>query len=102
MPITPAQEAAIRANGNVLVAAGAGAGKTSTLVERCVDRLLDPQKPARLDDILMVTFTESAAAEMRARVRQKLEAASPSWEYIHTHFGIGYRFAPERTGNGRR
>ena len=29
------------------------------------------------------------------KVRQKLEAASPEWEYIHTHFGIGYRFEPQ-------
>ncbi len=29
------------------------------------------------------------------KLRQKLEKASPSWRYIHTHFGIGYRFAPE-------
>lgn len=30
------------------------------------------------------------------KMRQKLHAASPGWSYIHTHFGIGYRFAPER------
>jgi DNA-binding winged helix-turn-helix (wHTH) protein len=29
------------------------------------------------------------------KVRQKLEAASPSWKYLHTHFGVGYRFDPE-------
>ncbi len=29
------------------------------------------------------------------KVRQKLEKASPQWRYIHTHFGVGYRFAPE-------
>jgi DNA-binding winged helix-turn-helix (wHTH) protein len=29
------------------------------------------------------------------KLRQKLQAASPGWTYIHTHFGIGYRFAPE-------
>jgi DNA-binding winged helix-turn-helix (wHTH) protein len=29
------------------------------------------------------------------KLRQKLEAASPSWRYIHTHFGIGYRFDAE-------
>jgi DNA-binding response OmpR family regulator len=29
------------------------------------------------------------------KLRQKLEGASPSWRYIHTHFGIGYRFQPE-------
>jgi DNA-binding response OmpR family regulator len=34
------------------------------------------------------------------KVRQKLMAAAPEWVYIHTHFGIGYRFAPERTVDG--
>jgi DNA-binding winged helix-turn-helix (wHTH) protein len=29
------------------------------------------------------------------KLRQKLEKASPTWRYIHTHFGVGYRFAPE-------
>jgi DNA-binding response OmpR family regulator len=29
------------------------------------------------------------------KVRHKLEAASPGWRYVHTHFGIGYRFDPE-------
>jgi DNA-binding response OmpR family regulator len=28
------------------------------------------------------------------KVRQKLEKASPAWTYIHTHFGLGYRFEP--------
>src|ERR671915_16684 len=32
------------------------------------------------------------------KVRQKLEQASPDWSYIHTHFGVGYRFQPERPG----
>ena len=31
------------------------------------------------------------------KVRRKLDACGPGWTYIHTHFGIGYRFAPERT-----
>ena len=30
------------------------------------------------------------------KVRRKLEAVAPSWVYIHTHFGVGYRFSPER------
>lgn len=34
------------------------------------------------------------------KVRQKLEQASPDWSYIHTHFGVGYRFDPERRGGG--
>src|SRR6185295_8649565 len=33
------------------------------------------------------------------KLRQKLERGSSSWRYIHTHFGIGYRFAPEAAGN---
>jgi DNA-binding winged helix-turn-helix (wHTH) protein len=34
------------------------------------------------------------------KLRQKLRTASPEWSYIHTHFGVGYRFAPE-PDNGR-
>jgi DNA-binding response OmpR family regulator len=34
------------------------------------------------------------------KLRQKLERVSPGWRYIHTHFGIGYRFAPEPVGGG--
>jgi len=72
MSFTEAQRKAIDAHGNVLVVAGAGAGKTSTLVERCVTRLLAPADPAGLDEILMVTFTEAAAAGMKQRIRARL------------------------------
>jgi ATP-dependent helicase/nuclease subunit A len=75
MKTTPSQLEAIRAEGDVLVAAGAGAGKTSTLVERCVQRVIDPTGGVSLDQILMVTFTEAAAAEMRRRIRERLEKA---------------------------
>ena len=33
------------------------------------------------------------------KVRHKLELVAPDWSYIHTHFGIGYRFSPERTAS---
>jgi Transcriptional regulatory protein, C terminal len=33
------------------------------------------------------------------KLRQKLRVASPQWNYIHTHFGVGYRFAPEGDGH---
>ena len=68
-----AQQRAIEARGNVLVAAGAGTGKTSTLVRRCLRVLLEDDPPSSLENILMVTFTEAAAAEMRARIRQALQ-----------------------------
>jgi hypothetical protein len=32
------------------------------------------------------------------KLRSKLQHASPDWHYIHTHFGVGYRFAAERAG----
>ncbi len=72
MSFTSAQQRAIDAEGNVLVEAGAGAGKTSTLVARCLKRVLDESNPVSLDQILMVTFTEAAAAEMRKRIREAL------------------------------
>src|ERR1039457_6772597 len=78
---TSQQEAAITARGNVLVVAGAGAGKTRTLVDRRLAWLLDAEDPGSIDRILMGTFTEAAAAEMRQRLRARLEeaaAAAPS------------------------
>lgn len=68
-PATPAQRVAIQARGNVLVVAGAGTGKTSTLVDRCVALLEGGES---LEHLLMVTFTEAAAAEMRQRIRGSL------------------------------
>ncbi len=73
MSLTPAQLQAVAARGNVLVVAGAGTGKTRTLVERCLNVLLNEKPPASLDQIVMVTFTEAAAAEMRQRIRTRLE-----------------------------
>ncbi len=71
---TPDQRRASLAEGNVLVVAGAGTGKTRALVERCAARALDQVAPVSLDDILMVTFTEAAAAEMKRRLRERLAA----------------------------
>ena len=68
---TKSQQLAIAARGNVLVSAGAGTGKTSTLVERCIRLVLD--EGLSLERILMVTFTEAAAAEMRLRLREALQ-----------------------------
>jgi len=73
MALTEAQQQAISARGNVLVVAGAGTGKTSTLVERCLNCLIEGAPPASMDEILMVTFTDAAAAEMRQRIRARLE-----------------------------
>jgi ATP-dependent helicase/nuclease subunit A len=73
--LTAQQQEAVAARGNVLVVAGAGAGKTRTLVERCLAWLLDERNQGSVDEILMVTFTQAAAAEMRKRLRDGLEQA---------------------------
>ena len=69
---TSSQRNAIAARGNVLLEAGAGAGKTSTLVARCLDLILAPNRPVSVDQLLIVTFTEAAATEMRHRLRVAL------------------------------
>jgi ATP-dependent helicase/nuclease subunit A len=74
-PPTAQQQRAISARGNVLVVAGAGAGKTQPVVDRCLAWLLDEGNAGSIDQILMVTFTQAAATEMRQRLRQSLEEA---------------------------
>lgn len=73
---TPEQQDAIyEKNSNILVAAAAGSGKTAVLVERMIQKIL--QDKVDIDKLLVVTFTNSAASEMRERVLkaiyQKLE-----------------------------
>jgi hypothetical protein len=74
MSLTTTQRQAVEARGDTLVMAGAGTGKTHTLVEACVQRLLREEEDIGIDEILMVTFTEAAAAEIRQRIRLRLEA----------------------------
>lgn len=57
-------------HGNILVAAGAGSGKTKVLTERVLKLLLVDRIP--LSQLLLLTFTHAAANEMKARVRQAL------------------------------
>ena len=72
MSLTSAQKQAVTARGNVLVVAGAGTGKTRTLVERCLHCLLEENPPVSIEEILVVTFTEAAATEMREKIRDAL------------------------------
>jgi ATP-dependent helicase/nuclease subunit A len=81
--MTASQQAALTARGNVLVVAGAGTGKTHTLIERCCALLLEEN--CSLDEILMVTFTDAAAAEMRKRIRARLaDKASETGDARHS------------------
>lgn len=66
---TPAQRRAIESRDtNLLVSAGAGSGKTAVLVERVIRLVTDPERPLDIDRLLVVTFTNAAAAEMRQRI----------------------------------
>jgi ATP-dependent helicase/nuclease subunit A len=58
---------------NLLVSAAAGAGKTAVLVERIILLLCDRENPIDIDHLLVVTFTEAAAAEMRERIGLALD-----------------------------
>ena len=70
---TPAQRAAIEDRGGaLLVSAAAGSGKTAVLTERAVRLITDPDHPVDADKLLIVTFTNAAAAELRARIGQAL------------------------------
>jgi ATP-dependent helicase/nuclease subunit A len=70
---TPQQLDAIETRGrNLLVAASAGTGKTAVLVERCIRMIVDPERPIDVDRLLVVTFTDAAASEMRNRISEAL------------------------------
>jgi len=57
---------------NLLVAAAAGAGKTAVLVERIIRKITDPENPVDMDRLLVVTFTNAAATEMRERIAEAI------------------------------
>lgn len=72
---TPAQEAAINTrNSDILISASAGSGKTSVLVERVIKEVIADQMP--VDQLLVITFTNAAAEEMKKRIKQRLEEES--------------------------
>lgn len=70
---TASQKAAIDAKGsNLLLAAAAGSGKTAVLVERIIKMVTDEENPVDADKLLVLTFTKSAASEMRERIMAAL------------------------------
>lgn len=86
MKFTPEQEQVIQLhNRNILVSAAAGSGKTAVLVERIVRMVCDEAHPVDIDRLLVVTFTNAAAAEMRERIALGIAAAlreHPESEHI--------------------
>ncbi len=71
---TPEQSNAINSRGGtLLLSAAAGSGKTAVLVERIIKLLTDPVLPVEPSGLLVVTFTNAAAAEMRARINTSID-----------------------------
>ncbi|RHW43160.1 helicase-exonuclease AddAB subunit AddA [Neobacillus notoginsengisoli] len=60
---------------DILVAAAAGSGKTAVLVERMIRKIVSADDPVDVDQLLVVTFTNASAAEMRNRIGEALEKA---------------------------
>lgn len=83
---TEKQQRVIDARGrNLLVSAAAGSGKTAVLVERIVKMVSNSEHPVDIDRLLVVTFTNAAASEMRERISKALNdrlAADPENEHL--------------------
>lgn len=62
----------------LLVAAAAGSGKTAVLVQRVIEKMLDREKPQDISRLLVVTFTNAAAAQMRERIAKKISEVIPA------------------------
>src|SRR5690625_2520169 len=69
------QQAIDESDSDILVAAAAGSGKTAVLVERIIQKIVQPEQPYQIDEILVATFTNAAAEEMRSRIGAALEQA---------------------------
>jgi ATP-dependent exoDNAse (exonuclease V) beta subunit len=86
MKLSPAQQAAVEMRKNVVVSAGAGSGKTTVLTERFLSLIRNGE--AEIDQIMAVTFTRKAAAEMRERIYKRLltEQGNPRIDHALVNF----------------
>ena len=87
-------------NRNILVSAAAGSGKTAVLVERIITRLTVDEPPIDVDQMLVVTFTEAAAAEMKERIRDAIEKCTGDDNPQLLSFGHPGLFSYDRSGSG--
>ncbi|MEG0942708.1 MAG: helicase-exonuclease AddAB subunit AddA [Angelakisella sp.] len=79
---TPAQRSAIEGSGgSLLISAAAGSGKTAVLAQRVMHHITNKEHPVDADKLLVVTFSNAAAGEMKQRISRKL------WELTEQHPG---------------
>lgn len=92
MAWTETQQKVIDArNKNLLVSAAAGSGKTAVLVERIICMISEGEKPLDIDHLLVVTFTNAAATEMRERIGKALEVkllAEPENQHLQKQISL--------------
>ena len=92
MNYTKEQEQAIfLRDKNIMVSAGAGAGKTRVLVSRMAELIMDEKNPVEADRFLVMTFTNAAAAEMKERISLDLEerlAKDPENHYLRKQIRV--------------
>ncbi|MFP7295739.1 helicase-exonuclease AddAB subunit AddA [Neobacillus niacini] len=84
-------KAIMERNKDILVAAAAGSGKTAVLVERIIQKILSEEAPIDVDELLVVTFTNASAAEMRHRIGEALEKAinnDPSSRHLRKQLSL--------------
>ena len=74
---TSEQQRAISSEGNLIVSAAAGAGKTAVLTERIVSRVASG---VPMEQLLVLTFTRAAASEMKNRIANRLNALAEETE----------------------
>lgn len=85
--LTPEQKNAVDKGGAILVGAAAGSGKTHVLTERIARILNDRERPVSANRMLILTFTNAAASEMRQKIRKRISeliAQDPSDDYLRT------------------
>ena len=68
----PQKKAITARGGDLLISAAAGSGKTAVLTERVLSLITDRENPVDIDRLLIVTFSNAAAEEMRQRIAQRL------------------------------
>ena len=87
MSWTKDQEKAIFENGqNIIVSAGAGSGKTAVLSERILEKI---KSGVKVDSLLVLTFTEAAAFEMKSRIKKKVKEC-PSTSHLANEVDSAY------------
>ena len=97
MQFTPSQKLAAELAGDSLtVSAAAGSGKTAVLVARVTERLCDKSKQCDADRLLILTYTNAAAAQMRRRISNALRdklAKNPDNDYISFLYCLPQKYA---------